>query len=361
MGNLFAYHWKSVFCHDRIDEDAQEARERLMKVSVKPSGSAFSQNCLALEPKFDLQIIVPAYNVEAYLEQCIFSIILQKTKYNIQIQIVDDGSTDRTGQIADAFTDPRIRVIHQKNQGAAAARNTALKYLNARYIMFVDADDWIPAGCIDALLDVALEKDAQIVQGGYQHQDGDYISPGLEYPQLERVTDPAQLYGFPVGKVYKRELWQHISFPEGFWYEDTVLSFLLFPQITEAWLIPETVYVYRKNINGATFTGRHNVKCLDTYWITEELMAERVKLKLPADERYQQRFFRQILLNSQRIDNLPEQNKRDVFLLTCDLYNRFFSNAKVCVRYRQLQKAVCLRDFGLFGLCLRYRAVLFHK
>ena len=96
--------------------------------------------------------------------------------------------------------------------------------------------------------------------------------------------------------------------------------------------------------------------CLDTYWITEELMAERVKLKLPADERYQQRFFRQILLNSQRIDNLPEQNKRDVFLLTCDLYNRFFQTQRFVYDIGSFKKQYALEtldclDFA-FGIVL---------
>ena len=90
-----------------------------------------------------ISIIVPVYNVEKYLEQCLDSIIGQTYK-NLEIILVDDGSTDSSGAICDRYAeqDKRIRVIHRENGGVCAARNTALEAVTGDYIGFVDPDDW---------------------------------------------------------------------------------------------------------------------------------------------------------------------------------------------------------------------------
>lgn len=357
--NILCYRCRKLFSHHRLSIDEETARRELLAVSPKPAGSPFARNELAPEPEYDLQIIVPAYNAEAYLEQCMDSILTQRTKYRFQVTIINDGSRDRTGEIADSFTDPRVRVIHRENGGAAAARNAALKHLNAKYIMFVDADDWIFDGSIDALMDTALEKDAGIVQAGYHYQTGSDVTPGLLYPGVSRVADPAQLYGFPVGKVYKSSLWEALQFPEGFWFEDTVLSFLLFPRVENAWLIPGSVYVYRQNVNGSTFTARAKPKSLDAYWVTETLLEARRTLGLQNGALFQRKFFGQILLNARRVAYLPDEVRKNVFLLTCRLYENHFSGIAPDPQYADLKAALENRDWGLFCLYEAYRGRLF--
>lgn len=355
------YHCRKTVSHEYIAGDADTARKALLTMSPKPSGSPFAENRLAQNPEYDLQIIIPAYNVESYLARCLESILNQPTKYRFQVIVVNDGSRDKTGEIAGSFTDPRVRVIHQKNGGASVARNAALKYLNAKYIMFVDADDWIFDGSIDALMDVAMEKDAQIVQGGYHCQEGDRVYAGLLYPAVKKVENPVQLYGFPVGKVYKSSLWQGLQFPEGFWFEDTVLSFLLFPRITNAWLIPQSVYVYRQNEGGSTFTARAKPKSVDAYWVTEMLMDARETLGLQNDARFQRKFFGQILLNAQRIVGMPDDIRKSVFVLTCYLHDRYFAGVFPDAEHRDLKKAMEKRDYGLFRLYSNYHSRIFRK
>lgn len=352
--NTLCYRVRKLFSHNHLSADKESARRALQAISPKPTGSPFARNELAPEPEYNLQIIVPAYNAEAYLHQCMDSILRQPTRYRIQVTVINDGSRDRTGQIADSYTDPRVRVLHLENGGAAAARNAALKQLNAKYIMFVDADDWIMDGAIDALMDAALEKDADIVQAGYHYQTGDDVYPVLLYPAMTRVDDPAQLYGFPVGKVYRSSLWANLQFPEGFWFEDTVLSFLLFPRVENAWLIPGSVYVYRQNTAGSTATARAKPKSLDACWITETLLEARQTLGLDNDARFQRKFFGQILLNAQRIAGLPEDVRKNAFILTCQLYERHFSGVVADSRYRDLKTALLTRDYGLFTLYSRY-------
>lgn len=100
-----------------------------------------------------ISIIVPVYNVELYIHQCIDSIISQ-TYRDIEILLIDDGSTDKCGNICDEYAriDPRIRVFHTQNKGLSAARNLGLREAKGDYIGFVDSDDWIEPNMFEVLL-----------------------------------------------------------------------------------------------------------------------------------------------------------------------------------------------------------------
>lgn len=97
-----------------------------------------------------ISVIVPVYNVEKYLERCVESIFKQTYK-NIEIILVDDGSTDNSGKICDKFLkkDERVKVIHKENGGLSDARNAGLEILSGKYIMFVDSDDWISPAMVE--------------------------------------------------------------------------------------------------------------------------------------------------------------------------------------------------------------------
>lgn len=101
-----------------------------------------------------ISVIIPIYNVEQYLEQCLDSVVNQ-TYRNLEIILVDDGSPDKCGAICDAYKakDERIIVIHQENQGLSAARNAGLDICKGEYIAFVDSVDWVEADYIDAMLE----------------------------------------------------------------------------------------------------------------------------------------------------------------------------------------------------------------
>lgn len=114
-----------------------------------------------------ISIIVPIYNAEKYLEECIQSIILQSYK-NLEIILIDDGSNDNSGKICDeyALLDSRIQVIHQKNGGSVVARKSGLKIAKGRYIGFVDADDYIDANMFEVLYSKIAEYDVDFVESG---------------------------------------------------------------------------------------------------------------------------------------------------------------------------------------------------
>lgn len=118
--------------------------------------------------KHKISIIVPIYNVEDYLEHCIESICAQ-TYQNLEIILVDDGSMDHSGQICDHYAalDPRIAVIHQKNQGLVRARKAGLQQAQGEYIGFVDGDDYLEPGMYTALMEILLKENVDFVHSGY--------------------------------------------------------------------------------------------------------------------------------------------------------------------------------------------------
>lgn len=135
--------------------------------SHKPQGSCLRENDI-LKSQYDLQIIVPAYNTEGYLQQCMDSILEQATAYTYHVILIDDGSTDGTSRIAASYADdPRVTVIHQENEGFSGARNAGLKTLCAKYVMFCDSDDYLSKDAVQRLLDAAYRFDSDVVRAGY--------------------------------------------------------------------------------------------------------------------------------------------------------------------------------------------------
>ena len=146
--------------------------------------------------KFQISIIVPIYNVEKYVRQCIESIINQTYK-NLQIILVDDGSTDTSGLICDEYAsiDDRIEVIHKKNGGLVTARKIGLQKAKGEYIGFVDGDDYIDDNMYESLLGYILKQDVDMVHTGYWHEKGNatYSNTNFETGFIECPEDKSLL------------------------------------------------------------------------------------------------------------------------------------------------------------------------
>lgn len=113
-----------------------------------------------------VSVVVPVYNAELFLERCVES-ILQQTYSNIELVLVDDGSTDSSPMLCDAYAKKYANsmVIHQKNAGDSAARNAGIREMHGTFVFFVDADDYIPPHAIDGLMRIQIQKEADIVIG----------------------------------------------------------------------------------------------------------------------------------------------------------------------------------------------------
>ena len=285
----------------------EEAEKLLSAFHPMPSSSAITDRCLE-NPDYDLLIIVPAYNAEKWLQQCVDSILSQETEYSFLLRLIDDGSTDHTGEIADRYTgDSRVEVIHQENRGYSGARNRGLEHINARYLMFVDSDDYLLPGAIQSLLAKAFSEDADIVEGnGYRFNETGKIG--------KIKNHNGDLFGGPVMKVIRASLFQHVQFPPGYMYEDKIIGSLIEQTANQYLTIPNDVYAYR--IHGASITQTHddNPQRLDSYWMMWRMQWDQEQLGIDPDYDNYIRVMRQIIMTYGRTILLPEEIKRAIFV-----------------------------------------------
>lgn len=336
--------------HQIIESDIESSYKTLQNYSSRPKGKSLINNEIVRPFKYDLQIIIPVFNVEKYLNECIDSILKQKTKYSYQIIIINDASTDTSFQIAEEYSKhERIKVIHhRKNKGLSCARNTGLKRIEGKYITFVDSDDLLVDGALDTLLDVALKEDADIVQGEYYVL---FERSHIPNTMKEKNSDTTQhLYGQSWGKVYRSQLFNNLGFPEGYLFEDTINSFLVFPQAKKIVLIPDYVYEYRQHQNSIIHTYREIPKSIDSFWITELLINEHEEIGLPRTEDYYEKILNQIVINGKRAMNTPLNIQKSIFSLTVELIHRNFPLDFISKKNRHLEQALLKNDFGVYRL-----------
>ena len=200
-----------------------------------------------------ISVIVPVYKVEPYIRRCLDSIIGQ-TYQNLEILVVDDGSPDQCGAICDEYSrkDSRIRVIHQKNGGLASARNTGLREATGYYIGWVDSDDWIEKDMFEILVRRAEQYSADIVVCGYWEQySKKKIKKGSDSLLLlnkeiamELLLQNEQIKYHVWDKLWRKELFIDIYFPEGHNFEDAAVTYKLFEKAERIVCIPDIEYNY---------------------------------------------------------------------------------------------------------------------
>lgn len=349
----------SAFCAPVFSKKStvkiQDAYQIIHNCSPKPAGTCFFGNQLA-DIRCDLQIVVPAYNVEQYLDECMESILNQKTKYSFHVVLVEDGAKDRTPEIADKYAeDPRVTVIHQKNRGLSGARNTGLKELFGKYVLLVDSDDILCEGAIEGLLDTAFAHDCDLVEGGAYYLYEDRQAVMHRYDHDRRVENPyEEIHGHAWGKLYKRELFEKLCFPEGYWYEDSALSFLVFSMAKTIYVSGQMAYGYRINESGIVKTSVGKPRAVETYWITEQLLEERLQRGLPMDQRFFGFMLLQIRLNQLRIRDLSDEVQEAVFTMTCALLQKYFPETAMTGKETNLIKALKAKDFGMYRMCCKF-------
>ena len=202
-------------------------------------------------------VIVPVYKVEKYLGKCVDS-ILNQTYYNLEIILVDDGSPDNCGALCDnyALKDKRIIVIHQENKGLSEARNAAIDIASGEYITFIDSDDWIDLNFIEYLLKLLINEKAQIAVTSFLNvfEDGS-TQKNTNESSLIRLNKIDALscyllndYLTPCacGKLYKKELWNNIRFPEGKLFEDQFTIYKVLEKAQTVIFSPNDFYFYLK-------------------------------------------------------------------------------------------------------------------
>lgn len=319
------------------------ARYILENYSPRPMGNCYAVNKLDLQ--YDLQIIIPAYNTERYIRECLKSVFMQETQYSVLATIINDGSTDRTGEIiADCVEKKKIKVevITQENRGFSGARNRGLETIKGRYILFLDSDDILPANSIERMVSKAYNEDADLVQGSWIMFTNDIFNAKIE--NCEGVPS-----GFPWGKVYKYTVLQNFRFPEGFWFEDTPISFMLTAKPYRFVAVEDVIYGYRYNPTGITATARKRKKVVDSYWITEECLKEFDRFGVAYDQRAYEYLLRQSVMNERRIVFQPRKVREAIFVLTIELIKKYFDGYKTQdIAMKKIEGALSRKQFLKF-------------
>lgn len=221
-----------------------------------------------------ISVIMPVYNVKQYLERSINS-ILNQNYHKLEIVIVDDGSTDGSGELCDVYQkrDGRVRVFHKENGGQATARNVGIDHSSGEVIAFVDSDDYIASDYLQKMLLVMQEEQCDIVQCAYSkiYQNGDHIPCGQRRLRENGRDIQRLLYDkkncpepFDVlwNKLYKRRLWERIAFPDGRIHEDYAIAYRIFYRAEKIAVIPDILYYYSVR-EGSTMRTRGIKSLLD--------------------------------------------------------------------------------------------------
>lgn len=214
-----------------------------------------------------ISVIVPVYNVKDYIEKCLDSICGQ-TYGNLEIIVVDDGSTDGSGDICDKYAqlDSRIKVFHQSNAGQSAARNMALDIAQGEYFGFVDSDDWIEEDMYEFLYHLVTENHADIsICSHYKDKGGKSeskyasgkISVFTRDEAIRALVVDKKVRNYLVDKLYKRQLFNNIRLPLNRVYEDLAVSYKVFYGAEKVVMqeIPKYHYIIRE---GSTTQSKYN-------------------------------------------------------------------------------------------------------
>lgn len=237
-----------------------------------------------------ISIIIPVYNAEAYLNPCLNSIVNQ-TYSEIEIILIDDGSTDKSGEICDSYSlvNSKVRVIHMANQGVSAARNIGIKQAKGKYIAFVDSDDWVEPNFIECLI-YNMKKsnaDLSIVDLVYEYSNEDEgQSTNISRLDVKEISSDgiwfellysSKIGGFLCNKLFKKQFITRLLDESLHYCEDFVFTAEYCKNIEKAVCTDAKLYHYRQGQGNASSNFTYNSKIftlLNSYQKIEEIYAE---------------------------------------------------------------------------------------
>ena len=257
-------------------------------------------------------IIVPAYNAESYIKRCLNSLISQETVYSYEIIVVNDGSTDGTLELLSHVKSDKLRIIDKPNGGISSARNAGVMNALGEYLIFCDADDYMDVGAVQNLIEKAEQTDADVVEGSFRYiSENGRVGRIVKHKGIKRKF--VNTFGVPWGKCIRKSLFQGICFPEGYWFEDSIIHQIILSRANKIEWIEDVVYYYRTNSNGATSSSAGNPKSIDSLWISISLLEDRRKLGLNDTVDYYLYMLNMLRLGFHRTELLPEKIRRDFY------------------------------------------------
>lgn len=254
-----------------------------------------------------VSIIIPVYNVEKYVEECVESVIKQ-THENIEILLLDDGSTDGSGLLCDELSkrDNRIKVIHKANEGLGITRNRGISFSTGTYLMFLDSDDYIDRNTVSVMLEQALCNNVDLVISGFKKVTNEKSILFEEKYKYEIITKDNvkklagrmvgsapdkrdSIFTMACGKLYSRESFirANVLFPSERVIQSEDLAFQLdyIPQINGAVVLEDSFYYYRQTQGSLSLKYKEN-RFTEVLKVYDYVIDKAKQWKLPTDTKY---------------------------------------------------------------------------
>lgn len=259
-----------------------------------------------------VSIIIPVYNTEKYIGQCLESVI-EQTYSNLEIILVDDGSTDGSRKICDEYAnkDKRIKVLYQKNGGQAKARNYGIRYAHGIYIVYIDSDDYVSANHIEKMLKLAKQYNADLVQCSMKKfRDGKKEKSKFDKFDITvySASDALREYCYqktftpsPWGKLIHASLMENMEFPVNMGYEDAALMYKVIGKAKTLVFTEEIMYYYRQH-KASTMHTPFSDKKVDRIRVAEQFL-NYIRENYP--ENYISAYTRYVLAQLQLLMELP--------------------------------------------------------
>lgn len=297
-----------------------------------------------------ISVIVPIYNVEDYLKRCLDSIINQTYK-NLEILLIDDGSTDSSPVICDnyALIDNRIKVFHNENKGAAEARNFAIKKASGHYLFFVDGDDFIELDTIEKMFKLSDDGKKDIIYCDYfkYYSDENIIKVSLiPFKEINNKTHVLAMPG-PVCKLIKKELFlsNNLSFLPGKCFEDNAVMPLISALASSHSYLKESKYYYFQRMGSSLNKKNYNPNWEDIFSVLDYLYQGFTTKKLFTEYKEELEFiYIEYLLHAANLRFIDyKEGIKNIKLVAKEMKNKF-PNWRRNIYYKQTSikyKIIC--------------------
>lgn len=334
----------------------------------------------------EVSIIVPLYKTENYMKKCVDSILRQSLQ-NIEVILVNDGSPDKCGEIADEYAkiDNRVKVIHSENMGPSHARNLGIKQASGVFIGFVDSDDWIEEDMYKNLYTAANNNNCDAVicsitiddsrsyestvinnplSEGIHNRDNitQYIILPMIGPKEQRIfSTPTHMLGSACRNIFSRKLIveNNILFPEDISYaEDLLFCFNCYMKCSSLYVLNQPYYHYLYDNSASSLTRGYRENLFDTLLSVHDSLDYQIKLNKLL-KTYQSRLDARILDSAQKaIANIFKRDNKDLFYKKMsDIYS-IITNKKVRTAFKRLEiKQLRLKDRMVFSF-IRYKLTI---
>ncbi len=302
-----------------------------------------------------ISVIVPFYNIEQYISYCLNSILAQ-TFRDFELICVNDGSKDNTQKLLDSYAekDPRVKVIHQKNQGLSAARNNGLKLAAGKYIAFIDGDDAVTPEYLEVLCKEAEKSGADFTFCDYAEVEADQRNipePCKEHPAViiqdsiihSQLSKKIRLPVFAWGKLFRRDFLDDAPFVPGVYFEDYLFFYTSISRLKKVCRVKAPMYLYTQTPNSIMHSPFSIKKAKSYLVIYDRMMKIENRLSSPEEKKlFHRKAAGQLRSILSGLYDLNREDLKEALPLIQDHFSRWHADGQLSLRDFKLKYRILL-------------------